>query len=357
VKSSKQRSELKSMAASDADQSRSLVRNIVLAQGNVFIKELLRSKGIQRGTNKAEFEGHMLRAIEEGRLSRSEIDTWLESIEGWGNQHVYLYHISPEIAGSPLWASIAKVRKRLASAKLDGLLNREASLEYPPARRLSRIGLQGSTLSFVWQQGLDSWLRDPDKDQKDLLIEDDIYELRAFRKRADRSIMRFDFQFDKRLAAVFLQIPWNKAEHQAALREATEAAQVLLDVTELKPFSTSSAIKKLDQAQLASGGTAGPQLTTQRTRLSDAGTYVEFASLSDDHGYRDSEAVRQVRLSLKTARFSGTSASFLYEVHGPQGAAPTVKIDLFGEEHRIKIGSQLTREAVWGIINFLSKFG
>jgi len=42
-----------------------LVRGIVLAQGNVFIKELLRSKDIKIGATKAYFEDNMLGAVQE----------------------------------------------------------------------------------------------------------------------------------------------------------------------------------------------------------------------------------------------------------------------------------------------------
>jgi hypothetical protein len=51
-----------------------LVRGIVLAQGNVFIKELLRSRGIQIGTTKADFESNMIAAIRAGELRREHID-------------------------------------------------------------------------------------------------------------------------------------------------------------------------------------------------------------------------------------------------------------------------------------------
>ncbi len=339
----------------ERNDAKSLVRSIVLTQGNVFIKELLRSKGIQIGATKADFEKHMLQAIDQGTLTRADIDGWLRDVEGWGNQHIYLYHIPEEIASKSIWSSPDKVRKKLEAAKKESLLNRQASLEFPEQRSLTGINHLDSSITFQWQQGLGSWLRTPDMDEKKN-IGDDEYELRAYRKQADRSIMRFEFRFDKALAAVFMQIPWNRAEHELAIKEAIEAGTMLVGMSNLAPFSTSTAIKKLDQAQLVAKGSKDNKVTTQRTRLSDAGVYVEFASTSEDRGYRESQAVRQVRLSLRTASFTGTSGSFLYDVDGPKGAAPTVRIDLFGEGRRIKIGSQLTSQSVWEILEFLSTY-
>src|SRR5437879_6514364 len=92
---------------------RKLVRGIVLAQGNAFVKELLRSKGIRIGDTKADFERNMLEAIRDGRLRRSDVDQWLDEVEGWGNQHVYLYHVPPRVAQDPLWSSSTRMFERI----------------------------------------------------------------------------------------------------------------------------------------------------------------------------------------------------------------------------------------------------
>jgi hypothetical protein len=48
---------------SEADVLRRLVRGVVLAQGNLFIKELLRRKRIKIGSTKADFETNLLRRM------------------------------------------------------------------------------------------------------------------------------------------------------------------------------------------------------------------------------------------------------------------------------------------------------
>src|ERR1700735_5159723 len=74
-----------------------LARGIVLAQGNTFIKELLRERNILIGATKAEFEQNMVAAIESGELQREHIELWLNEVEGWGNQHIYIYTIPSAI--------------------------------------------------------------------------------------------------------------------------------------------------------------------------------------------------------------------------------------------------------------------
>ena len=71
-----------------------LAAGIIRAQGNRFVKELLRKKNIRIGVNKDDFERHLSEAIESGQLTLEDVETWLNEVEGWGNQHVYLYNIS-----------------------------------------------------------------------------------------------------------------------------------------------------------------------------------------------------------------------------------------------------------------------
>ncbi len=71
-----------------------LAAGIIRAQGNRFVKDLLRSKDIRIGGNKDEFQANLTAAIESGELTLEDVRTWLTSVEGWGDQHVYLFNIS-----------------------------------------------------------------------------------------------------------------------------------------------------------------------------------------------------------------------------------------------------------------------
>ncbi|MFX7825231.1 hypothetical protein ABTK20_22785, partial [Acinetobacter baumannii] len=73
------------------EELKQIVGSIILSQGNDFIKELLRQNKIPIGTTKPEFGRNLSQAIETGALSQEMIEDWLRDVEGWGNQHVYLY--------------------------------------------------------------------------------------------------------------------------------------------------------------------------------------------------------------------------------------------------------------------------
>ena len=83
-----------SPSASEIEDLKRLAAGIIRAQGNRFIKELLRDRKIRMGANKEDFNRNLNDAIETGRLRLDDVDRWLRRVEGWGNQHVYLYRLS-----------------------------------------------------------------------------------------------------------------------------------------------------------------------------------------------------------------------------------------------------------------------
>src|ERR1700728_3071980 len=87
-----------------------LAAGIIRAQGNRFIKDLLRGKDIRIGATKDEFEANLNEAIETGRLTLDDVRAWLAGVEGWGNQHVYLYNLSSSICKE---LTELKIRKRV----------------------------------------------------------------------------------------------------------------------------------------------------------------------------------------------------------------------------------------------------
>jgi len=340
---------------SEKEALRTLVRGIVLAQGNAFIKELLRKKKITIGSTKADFESNLLKAIDDGQLHQADLEEWLQEVEGWGNQHVYLYHVPEVIAGDSLWTSSDKILRRLRGAGMESLWNAQASLEFPEERRLTGIYFRDDTLQFVWHQREVAWVRTPDRDREEDW-EGDHYQLRAYRERSDRTVMRFEMRLGLRLAAAFLQIPWSRETHDAALNEINAAIQPLLTLQPRNRFKTALAIKDLDQAELNSPQSKPAIVTAQRTRLNDAAAYVEFGTSSEEGVFKDSEAVRQVRRAVRPNRFDGTTGAFFYQPD-KEDAERKVKIELFGAQRRIRLWAQLTATQVWAILELLGKYG
>jgi hypothetical protein len=324
-----------------------LVRGIVLAQGNTFIKELLRERGIRIGATKADFEQNMIAAIQAGDLQRHHIEAWLNEVEGWGDQHAYTYTI-PRALRATLRDSAA-IERRVADAGLGHLWNADISLEYPPERTLTRIHFCDDELSFVWHQGKEFPIRKKDLDYREE-IDGDLYDFRAYRIRSERSVTRFVARPSGGLAAIFVQTAWDEDEHADLIQDVRTVVGRVVPFDDLQPLPVAGAIKKLDAQSLVA-----TDVVAHATRLSAAGAYVEFAATSATVGYQDVGPVREVRQAVQPRSFVGINGNFMLLCNRHNGNARAVRVQLYGEKRRIKLAHQMTASEVWSIIELIKE--
>ena len=69
-------------------QLKELVRRVIVAQGNAFIKELLRSTGARVGASKEDFANNLDAAIDADELTQEKLETWLAEVEGLSLIHI-----------------------------------------------------------------------------------------------------------------------------------------------------------------------------------------------------------------------------------------------------------------------------
>ena len=99
------------------------VEQILLMQGNQFIKELLRNNSLPIGSTKKNFLTNINKAIDEDHLTRAMIEQWLKEVEGWGNQHLYLFH-TPDIKAD-------QVKQKIEQSEHAGLIEQGFGYEFP----------------------------------------------------------------------------------------------------------------------------------------------------------------------------------------------------------------------------------
>jgi hypothetical protein len=330
-----------------------LAAGIIRAQGNRFVKDLLRSKNIRIGANKDEFEANLTKAIESGDLKLDDVRTWLTSVEGWGNQHVYLYTLSSTVRKE---LTEPKIRKRVADAGLDGVWNGETALAFPDEPTLTSISFTGSVLRLVWQEASPSWTPVPEKnyqEQEGL----DLYEYRAFRQVERRAITRFEAHLKEGIAGLFIPDPIQGAEHQTAISEANRVISLLMDVKALERGLMNIALvsKNLDQQSVPRNNTSSPEVKAQRSRLASGGAYVEFAANSRDKAYWEEPAIQDVRKSVRDQQlpaFQGVEGVFIFQQS--EGLDRPLRVQLYGKENRIRLWALMDASEVWTILSKLS---
>ena len=123
-----------------------LADEIVATQGAAFVRELLRAlksagSKVFIGTRKSDTLAHLQDAIRAGLLSYDDLIEWLNAVEGWGHQHIYLYQMSPTLARERFWREPVPDRfVEHARSKGIAIANeRKQILAFPDTFRLGRI--------------------------------------------------------------------------------------------------------------------------------------------------------------------------------------------------------------------------
>lgn len=331
-----------------------LVQSVVKAQGNIYIRELLREKGIPRGANKEEFERNLLEAARTGQLTLAGVEDWLARTEAWGNQHIYAYRVSKRLLNLRDWTSEADLRKSLPPSQAK-LWKAGEKLTFPDTLALAEIAPEaGGGIRYVWREGATMWQRDRTQDDTKT-VDGDLYEMRAYRQQRDRTVHRFVLRADLGLACVFLQGEFETAAHTRFLKEVERALAAIAPFSDLDPLNLSTVIRNVDQGELDQ---TQVQVKAQKTRLSDAGAYVEFATTTADGRYMDSEPVRHIRRAATQEKgMTGANGTFEYGTRTPTGLARPVRFDLFAGERRIKLRAQMQAADVWSLLQFLDANG
>jgi hypothetical protein len=341
----------------DTERAIQLVRDVILAQSNVFIKELLISRNIYGGVTKADFELQLEDAITDGSITYDELKAWVDETEGWGDEHVYLYKVATSV--ERLLSDSKYAEERARKAGFETAWNADTSLKFPTVRKLTAIQHSEGELTCVWHQDTPFEKR---AKEKDFLHDDpdgEQYLYKAWRIAHRRNVTRIVIR--PRLAAIFLPSasePKTHADERASLmKEISE----FISMHDWPIYSMGEAIKVLDAASMRP---AAKGLRARHTRLdAKGGGSVEFMS-DTDMSYADVEPLREVRGAVSPTKFKGAVGEFQFalpidgkEKQGVSVETRSVKVQLYGAFDRIRLWVRLTRADVWWILRKIPKRG
>ncbi len=335
-----------------------LARGIVLAQGNTFVKELLRSNHVKIGASKTAFLSNLNTAIDDGILTEDIFNEWLNEVEGWGQQHAYIYRISNAETVKQLWKDRKLVQAKTSVAGFGNKWDVSSSSAVPDNRELTGVYFDDTSFRLVWYEGDSSAVRDKTKDILNKEIGADIYDFLAHRHRAKRIVTRFDWPRGSNYAAILMQTSWNKKEHDDIRAEVLAVVSKFIDADNIELVNISDAIMRLDQASV-NNTDAGTGFTSESARLESGGAYIGFGTRTAS-SYANTAAVREVRNAVPIDRFNGESAIFSVR-NNPKfkisrnGLIHIVLRSISNECGWVKIRHMCTRKDVWNILNRIAE--
>ena len=346
-----------SMTGVEKADLKTFALNIVRGQTNVYIKELLRDNNVRIGATKEDFDKNLVAAIDEGVISREILESWLDGVEGWGQQHVYPFRLPRAIGDA--FSTAANARSQVVEAGLGDLWERPTSAaeSWAADEDLHLVSVTyDDSLRLHWFKGTQYWVRTEAEKALDKPVEEIdgfLYQFRAYRGRALREVMRFEIRPSDGMAALFVPQARGSKEHEAALQRAEETIAKLVDWTALQRERViiADVIRNFDQ-HLSSLDRAARVANPQKTKLLSGVAYVEFGGVTGKDSYLDSPDVKRLRGGLRSARdiaaYQGNSAKFAFN----DGLGT---VELFAEG-RIKLWSSLTADRVWHILRTLKAY-
>lgn len=325
------------------DELKQYAESIVVRQGNKYIRELLverkdqlREQKIKIGANKEDFLESVRAAIDKDILDQAAIEKWLLDVEGWGNQHVYLFATPP--------IDIESIRATIEASPHAALLDKPVSWEFPESLLMTSIVKSKESLSIVWHCGSSVWERFPSKDVPPRPEEEGLIEYRAYRMPPARSVVRFEWRFADFFCAILMQLPYDRAQHVATQKQVVgDMAEIGLIDEELAPIILSRSVN--------AAGRAG-DLVVRSTKMMAQGGHVDFVA-TQDAGIAGVRAVREVRRAVNEELFISADGMFSFTKAAHANLTVPLSVQVFGGQSRIRIWAQCKREDVYHVLGNL----
>lgn len=321
------------MARRSTNVDEQLALDLLLDHRSDFVRDFLRESDLPVSGTKAELRERLEGALGAGTIGIGDIIEHLDDIEGWGNQHVYLYQ-SPE-GLLRTWRAEQSVKDILRRAKKISLMNAHLPLALPATTTLSRVAWSPQRVRFVWITTR-TWEERVEKDDE----RDGARIWKAYNERSARGVLAFDWNLLSGDAMLSIErLPSGNDYEDARASLAKELAH-FVDLNVFTTVEVGRAIQPIEKSSEV--------LNRSLALRSVRGTRVSFTSRSRkrDAFERDPDAQRS-RESLGD-NVAGDTGNFYWKRTGP--LADELHTTLYAKDGRVGIFGQRKEEEVTHVI-------
>lgn len=320
--------------ADDFDVSEVLL-NLLFSHRMSWIQDFLRARSLASSGTKDDLRKRVEGFLEAGTVSTEDFVTLLDSIEGWGNQHGYLYRAPDPVLG--FLSDQAKLKAKLKSLSRIELFNQSVPLQLPALPTLTTIQWSISRIRFVWVERRPWRKRIPDQDKKEGAIE-----LDAYQRKMSRGIVSFSCDLTSGHSELLIQrLP--SGENYAAERDKFHnLLSEFFDVEQLVPLKVSKAIKKFDQ---------DPRIRKRACQYATVmGSGVTYTSRSSQEDVYGDPSIKKARDALGT-QMAGKLGNF----YAPLGDEHAAHFKLYAKDQRVGIFGELAEGEVRDVLAGIRK--
>lgn len=218
-----------------SDDDRSILLDLLFDHRAEVIRGFLRDHYKPTSGTKEQLRDRIAECVEAGEVSCDELLDLLDTVEGWGNQHVYLLKAPSASPVLQQFAKEASVRAILRRNNCEHLFNRRLRLVLPVNPQLASVEWNSTRVRFVWVERRVWRERRPDLDRHsnangDRVVEDNV-EFDAYQVFQGRGLVAFELDLVSGQAALLIQALPSGNDYGAVRGRFYEQLHPLLDVS------------------------------------------------------------------------------------------------------------------------------
>lgn len=218
--------------------------DLMLARPTWQLSPFLRQSRLPSNGTKEAIRQRLAAGLDDGKVDVANLIDLLDELEGWGNQHIYLYKSSHPIAQR--WSSTAHVKSILGKHDLIHLHNKRNPLVLPPNRQISSIRQSPERLRIQWIEAREWEEHTPDED---IQTEDGI--LRYFKRRQARGMAIFDWDLLSGHAALLTQRLPHGNKYDEVRKSFEGELEPILGIGQFERLRLSRSIGKIEDSKEA----------------------------------------------------------------------------------------------------------
>lgn len=315
-------------ATEEADDPQVLI-DLLFKHRLDVIRGFLKEKGLPASGNRKKIRKRLEDGLDAESISCDEIVHLIDRVEGWGNQHIYLFRAGDELIER--WGTEAKARARLRTVGHEDLFNARRPLRLPANPELCSVEWSSNRVCFVWVQRRTWYEHLPEEDYQ----EDDI-EYTARRRHIARGLITFHWDLTSGHAALLIQrLP--KGNNYKEIKGAYSfVLEPLVKLSKFQPVHISGSILKLERS--------GEVRRRSMEVVTGRGGRAKFTSgVRKVDAFEGDPDLKNARTALGT-KLIGRHANFSWPM--PDDEERELHVKIYAPDQRLAIFGGCTEEEV-----------
>lgn len=307
--------------------------DLLLMHRMSWVQAFLRERELPFSGERQRLRTRLCAYVADGSVTVDDLVGLLEEIEGWGNQHIYLYTLDDTLLRT--LENETKVREALGRSRCSKLFNRRLPLVLPDKLTLSSVFWTRQRLRFVWVEKRTWRERLREEDRKDGDMEYD-----AYRRKESRGLVAFDCDLVAGNAELLIQRLPSGNRYLEQKQRFEKELQQFVDLSHLQEFRISAGIRKIDEAK---------NIRKRSTQLqTPQGSRIVLTSKSrTEDAYRD-PTIRRAREAVGH-NAAGRLGNFYWPAHN--GQLREIHVKLYAQDQRIGIFGECSQEEVKNVLS------